>query len=421
MSNKLNFLDFEEAVKISLNLAKTTTLKEIVPISKALGRVVSSDIICKKNLPSFNNSAMDGFAFKVDDCGKTLKIKKVIFAGDKGDDVNAILEQGECYKIMTGAKVPSDANTIVPIENCFDVSDTSVGIPEDVKVGSNLRLKGEEQKEGNVLFKKGEVINSSHITLLASQGLMMIEVFKQISIAVVSTGNELKEPWENANEEEIYNCNSYALVSLLEEAGFSATYSGVVPDNLDESIKFISNLKTFDVVITTGGISMGDADFVGEAFVQNGLQTAFHGVNVKPGRPIMMGSIEDKDKNKQTFVMCLPGNPLTAMVNMHLFAIPVLNKIQGNSSFYHDIVIAKNKQTFKTKKGRVNLVLGNCENGGFSVTRNNKYGSGMITALYESNCILVTSENTAGVEKEQMVKLIKFNNKFLNEQINIFN
>ncbi|KAB7888243.1 molybdopterin molybdenumtransferase MoeA [Poseidonibacter ostreae] len=419
MSNKLNFLDFEEAVKISLNLAKTTTLKEIVPISKALGRIVSSDVICKKNLPSFNNSAMDGFAFKIADSGKTLKIKKVIFAGDKGSDVEAILNEGECYKIMTGAKVPSDVDTIIPIENCIDVNEKTVTLPNDLKVGSNLRLKGEEQKEGNVLFKKGEVINSSHITLLASQGLMMIEVFKQISIAVVSTGNELKEPWEEANEEEIYNCNSYALVSLLEEAGFCATYSGVVPDNLEESINFISNLKTFDVIITTGGISMGDADFVGEAFVQNGLQTAFHGVNVKPGRPIMMGSMES-DK-KQTFVMCLPGNPLTAMVNMQLFAIPVLNKIQGNNGFYHDVVIAKNQESFKTKKGRVNLVLGNLENGGFNVTRNNKYGSGMITALYESNCILVTSENTAGVEAEQMVKLIKFNNKFLSKTVNIFN
>jgi molybdopterin molybdotransferase len=119
--------------------------------------------------------------------------------------------------------------------------------------------------------------------------------------------------------------------------------------------------------------------------------------------------------------MCLPGNPLTAMVNMHLFAIPVLNKIQGNIGFYHDIASAQNKETFKTKKGRVNLVLGNLKNGGFSVTRNNKYGSGMITALYESNCILVTQENTSSIEQEQMVKVIKFNNQLLKTQINIFN
>ncbi|MFA9374438.1 MAG: molybdopterin molybdotransferase MoeA, partial [Poseidonibacter sp.] len=392
-----------------------TTLKEIIPISSALGRVVGSDVICKKNLPAFNNSAMDGFAIKIEDAGKILNINKVIFAGDKGDKVKPSLWDNECYKIMTGAKVPSDVDTIIPIENCTDVTDKTVRIPADLKQGANLRLKGEEQKEGNVLFKKGEVINSSHITLLASQGLMMIEVYKEISIAVVSTGNELKEPWQNASDEEIYNCNSYALVSLLSEAKFNATYAGVIPDNLEESINFISNLKTYDVIITTGGISMGDADFVGEAFIKNGLQTAFHGVNVKPGRPIMMGKMSD------TFVMCLPGNPLTAMVNMQLFAIPVLNKIQGSSYFYHDVSIGLNEEEFKTKAGRVNLVLGTLETGGFKVTRKNKYGSGMITALYESNCILVTSENTSIIEENQSIKVIKFNNKLLKEQINIFN
>lgn len=415
MSNKQKFLDFNEAISKSLALAQTTNLKEIVPISQALGRILANDLFCVKNLPSFNNSAMDGFALRIEDAGKALKIKKVIFAGDKGEAVEACLEQGECYKIMTGAKVPFDANTIVPIENCFDVSTSSVRVPDDLKEGSNLRLKGEEQKEGDVLFKQGEVINSSHIALLASQGLMMIEVLKKISIAVVSTGNEIKEPWEHADEEEIYNCNSYALVSLLEEASFCATYCGVVPDNLEKSSSFIQELKSFDVIITTGGISMGDADFVGEAFLQNGLETAFHGVNVKPGRPIMMGTMSN------TFVMCLPGNPLTAMVNMHLFALPVLNKIQGNCGYYHDIVSAKNKEEFKTKKGRVNLVLGICENGGFKVTRNNKYGSGMISALYESNSILVTSEDTSSIAGDQIVRIIKFNTTLLSEQINIFN
>lgn len=415
MSNKLTYLDFNEAIKKSLEIAQVTTLKEIIPISSALGRVVGSDVICKKNLPAFNNSAMDGFAIKIEDAGKILNINKVIFAGDKGDKVKPSLWDNECYKIMTGAKVPSDVDTIIPIENCTDVTDKTVRIPTNLKQGANLRLKGEEQKEGNVLFKKGEVINSSHITLLASQGLMMIEVYKEISIAVVSTGNELKEPWQNASDEEIYNCNSYALVSLLSEAKFNATYAGVIPDNLEESINFISNLKTYDVIITTGGISMGDADFIGEAFIKNGLQTAFHGVNVKPGRPIMMGKMSD------TFVMCLPGNPLTAMVNMQLFAIPVLNKIQGSSSFYHDVSIGLNEEEFKTKAGRVNLVLGTLETGGFKVTRKNKYGSGMITALYESNCILVTSENTSIIEENQSIKVIKFNNKLLKEQINIFN
>lgn len=415
MSEKLNFLDFKDAVEKSLELVSSTSFSEIIPISNALGRVIANDISCVKNLPAFNNSAMDGFAVKFSDAGKTLNINKVIFAGDKGDAVKESLWDNECYKIMTGAKVPRDVDTIIPIENCFDVTDKTVKIPADIKKGANLRLKGEEQKEGNILFKKGEEINSSHITLLASQGLVMVEVYKKISIAILSTGNEIKEPWEEADDEEIYNCNSFALISQLKEKGFDATYCGVVPDSLEKSVEFIKNLKNYDVIITTGGISMGDADFVGEAFLQNGLQTAFHGVNIKPGRPIMMGKMD------KTAVICLPGNPLTAMVNIYLFVIPMLNKLQGNSSFYHETSFAMNLEEFKTKSGRVNIVLGKLENGGFKVTRNNKYGSGMITVLYESNSILVTKESTSFINTAQEVYVIKFNNKLTNHETNIFN
>lgn len=415
MNQKMNFLDFPQAVEKSLEMVNQISFTEIIPISDALNRTISNDILCIKNLPSFNNSAMDGFAVKFSDAGKTLNINKVIFAGDKGEKTKESLEQNECYKIMTGAKVPNDADTIIPIENCFDVTDLTVRIPEDIKKGANLRLKGEEQKEGNVILQKGERITSSHITLLSSQGLIMVEVFKKISIAVLSTGNEIKEPWEEADDEEIYNCNSFALISQLKEKGFDATYCGVVPDSLEKSKEFIKNLKTYDVIITTGGISMGDADFVGEAFLQNGLETAFHGVNIKPGRPIMMGTMG------KTSVVCLPGNPLTAMVNIYLFVIPMLKKIQGDRAFYHTITKAKNDTEFKTKKGRVNVVLGTIVNGEFKVTRNNKYGSGMITALYESNCILVTDEETSSIQSNQEVNVINFNTQFDKIQTNIFN
>uniref|UniRef100_UPI0040485BBF molybdopterin molybdotransferase MoeA n=1 Tax=Aliarcobacter sp. TaxID=2321116 RepID=UPI0040485BBF len=415
MGDKLNFLDFKEAVEKSLDLAIPKTFTEIIPISDAIGRILSKDVFCVKNLPSFNNSAMDGFAVKFEDAGKILNINKVIFAGDKGEKVKESLWDNECYKIMTGAKVPSDADTIIPIENCFDITDKTVRIPDDIKKGANLRLKGEEQKEGDVLFKRGEKINSSHITLLASQGLVMVSVFKKISIAILSTGNEIKEPWDEADEEEIFNCNSFALISQLKEKGFDATYCGVIPDNLEESKEYISQLKNYDVIITTGGISMGDADFVGEAFLQNGLKTAFHGVNIKPGRPIMMGKMD------KSLVICLPGNPLTAMVNIYLFVIPVLNKIQGNNNINHEVEFAMNIEQFKTKQGRVNIVLGKLENGGFKVTRKNKYGSGMITALYESNSILVTKQDTSSIEVGQEVYVIRFNSLSTNQQTNIFN
>jgi len=406
------YLDFEVAISKALKYANSTYFSEYINIEDSLGRILAKDIFCIKNLPSFNNSAMDGFAIKASDAGKKLKIKKVVFAGDS---VNPCLGENECYKIMTGAKVPDDADTIIPIEDVISFENDEVIIKDKVKKGACLRLKGEEKAIDQILFKKGEAITSAKIAVLSSQGITKIEVFKKITIAVVSTGNELKEPWEESSDDEIYNCNSYALITLLKEKGFDATYTGVVPDNLEESISFVKNLSSYDVVITTGGISMGDADFVGKAFLENGLETIFHGVNIKPGRPIMMG------KMKNTYVMCLPGNPLTAMVNMHLFAIPVLNKIQGAKKIYHDITLAINKEKFNTKKGRVNVVLGSCEKGEFKVTKNNKYGSGMITVLDESNSIVVTNPNRSETDMDEMVVVIKFNCSYLEEQTNIIN
>lgn len=406
------YLNFQEAIKKALENSKKTEKSEMINLDSSLSRVLSKDIFCIKNLPSFNNSAMDGFALKTLDAGKTLKVVKTIFAGES---VNDLLKENECYKIMTGAQVPSDVDTIVPIENVLYYENNEVKVSSDTKISSNLRFKGEECRLESLLYKKGSEITSAMVAVLASQGIIMIEVYKKLSIAVLSTGNELVEPWQNANENEIYNCNSYALISLLNEKSFEATYLGVIPDSLEESIKFIESLKSYDVIISSGGISMGDADYMSEAFKQNELETLFHGVNIKPGRPIMMGLM------KNTFVICLPGNPLTAMVNMHLFVIPILRKKQGFSAFYHDFQIAKNINEFKLKKGRVNVVLGSISHGEFMVTRDNKYGSGMITVLEESNSILVTGENQSIIDKELYVKIINFSTSYLEKEKDIFN
>jgi molybdopterin molybdotransferase len=410
--SKKNYLDFDVAYKEAFKYAKSAGLKEIIPLERSIGRVLAKDINCVKNLPSFNNSAMDGFAVKHGDAGKTLKVVTTIFAGNTSE---SILQQNECYKIMTGAKVPDDADTIVPIENVVSYEKDVVVLPQTLKKGNNLRVKGEEKSLEQTLFNQGDEINAPMVAVLASQGIVMVEVYKKLSIAVVSTGNELKEPWESASEDEIYNCNSFALIAQLQEQGFDATYTGVIPDNLEKSLNFVKGLKNYDVIITTGGISLGDADFMAEAFKENGLNTIFHGVNIKPGRPIMMG------KMGKTFVMCLPGNPLTAMVNMHLFSIPVLRKIQGFKAFYHDIETAVALKTFNVKQGRVNVVLGNLKTGGFEVTKDNKYGSGMITVLSESNSIIVTREEKSVIEFGDSVNVIKFNNNFIDHEKDIKN
>jgi molybdopterin molybdotransferase len=407
-----NYVDFSVAIESSLSNAKRTEKKEIIGVQEALGRVFASDVICQKNLPSFNNSAMDGFAIKAEDAGKTLKVKDTIYAGDVKE---ASLLKEECYKIMTGAQVPSDVDTIIPIENVLKFENQEVTLPQTVKKGDALRLKGEESKEGDVIFDKGEEITARSIAVLASQGIVYIEVYKKLSIAVVSTGNELKEPWESASEDEIYNCNSYGVISALNSKGFEASYIKVIPDNLEDTIAFVSELKSYDIIITSGGISMGDADFVGRAFEKNGLTTLFDGVNIKPGRPIMMGRMEE------TFVICLPGNPLTALVNFYLFAMPIAKKIQGYFAYNHNTQLAVNMEAFKTKSGRVNVVLGTLSAGEFLVTRGNKYGSGMITVIEESNAMLITSISSNGCVESDMVKVIRLDGAYEKEPLNIFN
>ena len=407
-----NYVDFNEAAESALTNGKATTLKEIIGLEKALGRVFSQDVMCQKNLPSFNNSAMDGFAIKASDAGSTLHVKEVIYAGEVKE---ASLSEGECYKIMTGAQVPSDVDTIIPIENVLKFENDEVTLPETVRKGDALRLKGEETKEGERLFEEGEEITARTIAVLASQGIVSIEVYKKLSIAVVSTGNELKEPWENASEDEIYNCNSYAIISTLQAKGFDASYIKVIPDNLDETISFVSDLKSYDIIITSGGISMGDADFVGRAFEANGLETLFDGVNIKPGRPIMMGRME------KTFVICLPGNPLTAMVNLYLFAIPIMRKIQGHTAHHHNTELAHNTAEFKTKSGRVNVVLGTLQAGEFTATRGNRYGSGMITVIEESNAMLLTSAKSNGCVLGKSVKVVRLDGVYAKESVDIFN
>ncbi|MCB4747111.1 MAG: molybdopterin molybdotransferase MoeA [Sulfurovum sp.] len=390
-------LSLLEAHTIAFNHAVPKDKSEIITITDANGRILSKAITAKKNLPSFDNSAMDGFAFRFKDTGKRLRVASTIFAGEV---TSASLKVDECYRIMTGAQLPSDVDTVVPIESCIDMADEAVTIPKNIKLGSNFRKKGEELKVGNTIFETGYILRASDIALLSAQGIMAVEVFMQPCIAVVSTGDEIKEPWEDTSEDDIYNANAFGISSLLKNFGFSSTYIGRIPDNLEASKTFIAKLKHFDAIITTGGISMGDADFLHEAFLANGLKSLFHGINLKPGRPTMMGTMDN------TFVMAMPGNPLTTMLTVHLISIPILYKIAGANTHWHTFNYAKFSHDIKLKAKRTNIIIGTIKNGIFTPTRNNKIGSGMLTPLTESNAIACFGEDIDNVEKDDLIKIV---------------
>lgn len=401
---KLTSMPLEKAQKLTLDMIDNKLLlKHITPISCALGSILAEDIKCIKDLPSFNNSALDGYAIKFSDLGKKLSIKDTIFAGDKTE---SDLGDNECFKIMTGAKIPKSADTIVAFEDAKLIDDKTVQMPKNIKKGNAFRKKGEEIAFGETLFLKGTLIDSTVLAMLASQGISQIEVYKKITIGVFSTGNELKEPWEKADDDQIYNVNSTSLISLFATYGFEADYCGVIPDNLEQSKKYFNQMKKYDVLVTTGGISMGEADFVEDALLYNGLVSLFHGINVKPGRPTMIGKMEN------TIVASMPGNPLAAYVNAFLLLIPMLKKLQGCSDFEHKFLKAKMAKELKIKPNRSNLILGKYENGEFFVAGDNKYGSGMITPLVYSNALLVTKEEQNIIEKDEEINLICFKGIF---------
>ena len=392
----LDKISFSEALELCLKNVKPIHTTENIFINEALNRVLAEDIIAKRDAPVFTNSAMDGFAFKHSNI-KKLKVIKTIYAGDKYEDFE--IKEDECVRIMTGAKVPSTLDTVIPIEKCEEVNKDYIVIA-DIKKGANIRVKGEEIKKGEVLIKKGEIITPNIIAMLASQGIVNIAVYRKLKIAILSTGNELKEPWEEAGDDEIYNTNSYAIAAILKKFGFNFDIIGVIPDSLEKTIEYIKELKTYDVIITSGGISFGDADFLYEAYIKNGLKALFHGIMVKPGRPTMAGIMDN------TFVFAMPGNPLSAYINTFCLIIPTLKKLNGAKSYNFQTISAINKSDFKINPKKDHTALGYYKNGEWEVYNSYKYGSSMLSALVNSNSLTIINKGKEIIKKGEKLEII---------------
>jgi molybdopterin molybdotransferase len=387
----------EQALRLALAEAPQNREREIVTLDRALGRVLARGLEVRKNVPAFDNSAMDGFALRGSDAGRRLKIAATIFAGEHP---KPILKEGECYRIMTGAPVPSDSDTIVPIEKCSEVTEKEVTVPSGIKRGANLRRRGEELRRGERLIEEGTVLEPSHIALLSGQGIMAVEVAAPLRIAVLATGDEIREPWETAGEEEIYNANAFGIIALLQRYGFAAEYHGRIPDDRERTVAMLGELKRYDVILTSGGISMGEADFLYDAFLANGLKPLFHGINVKPGRPTMMGRMG------RSFVMAMPGNPLTTMLNVLILSIPVLYRMEGAKGVRHHRFSARMGESLSLRGGRSEMVLGRMREGRFYPTRGHRYGSGMLTPLAESDVVAIFGEEVRDLPEGTPIEVI---------------
>lgn len=387
-----------ETLNLIYNEIKSINLKKIALLNEALNEICAKDIIAIKDLPCFDNSALDGYAFNHKNAGKTLKIKGVIYAGEKKE---FHLKDDECYKIMTGAIMPKGADTVLRTEDA-NVKNDVLFLPNEIKKFDGYRLKGEEVTKGKILIKKGEVITPRKIMLLASQGISEVEIYKKPKIALFSSGDELKEPWQKADEYEIYNANASGIEALLKNNGFESKYLGIIKDEpslIKES--FEKCFKEFDFIITSGGASAGDKDYMDEILKDFGFKEIFDHVNIKPGRPTKCFIKDEK------IVFVLAGNPTAAYLLAFLLVIPTLKKLINQNNDFFEISKVKFSGNLKLKSGRINSILGIYDNFCFKVIDDNKFGSGTISPLAKATHLYLSELDKKELKDGEIIEILK--------------
>ena len=378
----------------------------IIPLENALGKISATTIKATISLPRFDNSAMDGFAVNGD--SESYKIVGKILAGD---DIEINLQTNECVKITTGAKIPKNSTAIIPQENC-EIFDDFIKPLKEIKPNQNIRFCGEDIKIGESVINRGDKITSNYIQLLSSQGVTHIKVFQPPRVAVFASGSELKMPYEKLENAQIYNSNTPYFISRLKELGCEVVFIGKSGDDLKEMKEVIKNALNFDLIITSGGISVGEADFTKEAFLSFEFESIFEKVKIKPGKPTTFGKVGD------TFVLNLPGNPLAASLNFEIFGKVLINTLNGTNKIYHNFIKTKLDKTFLKNKPVTTVVPGFFDGESFKVLE--KFGPNMVNVLNHANTIMVVDENTTKIGEGDEVKILPFNWKFYSKSYRDF-
>lgn len=390
---------------------------ETVALNNAGSRVLAQDITAAFPMPRFDNSAMDGFAVRSVDteCASksnpvTLKMVGVSSAG-KPSEVS--IGPGECTQCMTGAKIPDGADTIVMVEDTSGFSDGDVvEIFKEAQSDKHIRKKGEEIQEGDVLIPKGTVLSPGEIGTLSTFGYREVSVAKKPRIAIFGTGDELVEPGENLKPGQIYNSNLYVFTELAVRAGSDIIMRDVIKDDRESLREFLEEaLDTCDVVISSGGVSMGRFDYVREVFVELGVQEHFWKVAQKPGKPLFFGTGES------TLIFGLPGNPVSAYIGFMEWVWPVLDVMMGKPA--QNVLTGILKTPFPREKIKYRFLFGNAwmEDGKLVCKPSTKMGSHMLSSSLESNCILGSEPGDEPLQVGDQIRVNILPWKSINQKI----
>jgi molybdopterin molybdotransferase len=371
---------------------------ETLPVRESLGRVLAKNIIAPSNVPNHNNSAMDGFAFRFEDASKVLKVIGTAFAGNP---FNGKLSSGQCVKIMTGAMIPEGADT-VEMQERVKVTGDEIQLTHTTKQNANIRLSGEDLKIGQTVLASGHKMNPADLGLVASLGISEVVVYRKLKVAFFSTGDELVNVGSPLLEGQIFDSNRYTLFGMLTRLGMHINDLGNVPDDPAKLEKTLLNAALMnDVVITSGGVSVGEADYMKSLLTKHG-QVLFWKINMKPGRPLAYGKVGE------AHYFGLPGNPVSTMVTFYQFVQPALQALSGEDYKLAPILSAKCTLPLKKITGRTEFqrgVLSLNDDGTWTVAPLPNQGSGVLNSMSVANCFIVLDENVGNCEAGEIVKV----------------
>jgi molybdopterin molybdotransferase len=395
-------ISFKEALDIVLGSVRTLAPEE-VSIIDSLGRVLAGDVYSDCDIPAFDYSAMDGFALKYADTKGALPESgiKLEIVGEfrAGGDTSSIVGSGEAVKIMTGAPIPEGADAVIMVEKTKE-NDGIVEICEEVEAGDNIRLTGEDIKSGDLVIEKGTLLNSAHVGMLASLGIPRINVVTKPRVALLTTGDEVIGIDEEVRLGKVRNSNAYSLYCQVKKSGGVPVNMGTARDEKDSLRERLKSCLDCDLIVTSGGVSMGEYDYVRDVINEIGMEQKFWKVAMRPGKPNLFGMIEGKP------FFGLPGNPVSGMVGFEVFIGPAIRKMLGQKDVERE-VDAVLQEDIKKKKGLRFFIraVTRWEGERYVTVTTGPQGSGILSSMVLANSLIIIPEDLDFVEKGTRVKV----------------
>lgn len=409
-SNSL--IDHEVALEKILGLAKKPTSVSSRALTDSLGLVLAEDIFSPINVPAFDNSAMDGYAIHVPDqlMGKPgvkvfLIVSRVV-AGEVGEP----LKPNEACRIFTGAQIPEGANTVLKQEDCDDIDGLFVEVYTPIISDSNIRLKAQDISKNSLIITKGTRITPLNIGAIASMGINEVSVYDKLSVGLLCTGSELIDPGDKSSPGKIFNSNIFSIESMLTALNCNVINAGTISDSFTKTKDTLNQLsQKCDIVITTGGVSVGDEDHVKSAVGELGSINLWK-AKVKPGKPIAFGKINDSS------FIGLPGNPVSAIITLMIYGVPFIKKLQGIVDYQNKKFTSKvnfERKHSETRREFVRVSIEHNDNGGHHLNLHPSQSSNILTSITESTGFAELQEN----QRYNMMDVVSYYDftKILNE------